>query len=529
MFKKTVFTITFIVLISIFSCAKRGTIDGGRKDTIAPVLKMSFPKNGATSFVGNEIKMVFDEYVKLKDINKQLIISPPMKFFPEILPTTASKSLTIKIKDTLLPNTTYSFNFGQSIEDFNENNPYKQFKFVFSTGKFIDSLKLNGKIKDAYNNDSEHFVSVLLYEIDTKFNDSVVYKKNPSYITNTLDSLKTFKIENIKAAKYMLFALKDKNNNNKFDPNNEKIGFQKKFISVPNDSVFELKLFKEATKTKILKPKQTSGNCILLPFEGKLKNPTIEVKNGSEILKTIITKFQDKDSLQIWYKPIKTDSLDVIIDKERFKIKSKDQKKDSLKFDFKQKTVLNFKENATIHSTVPLTKIDNTKISIINKDSVSVNFTAKYDDLKQDLELIFKKEPSEKYKLKLFPGAMTDFLDRTNDTIVYKTTTRNLTEYGNLRLILQNVKRFPIIVELADDKGKTVYSSYSEKEVTLNFDLIEPSKYILRLIYDTDKNKEWTTGNYLEKQQPEQVIYFNKPIDVRSNWDVEQVWDCKIE
>jgi uncharacterized protein (DUF2141 family) len=344
-----------------------------------------------------------------------------------------------------------------------------------------------------------------------------------------LDSLKTFKIENIKAGKYMLFALKDKNNNNKFDPNNEKIGFQKNFISVPNDSVFELKLFKEATKTKILKPKQTSGNCILLPFEGKLKNPTIEVKNGSEILKTIITKFQDKDSLQIWYKPIKTDSLDVIIDKERFKIKSKDQKKDSLKFDFKQKTVLNFRENATIHSTVPLTKIDNTKISIINKDSVLVNFTTKYDDLKQDLELIFKKEPSEKYKLKLFPGAMTDFLDRTNDTIVYKTTTRNLTEYGNLRLILQNVKSFPIIVELADDKGKSVYSSYSEKEITLNFDLIEPSKYTLRLIYDTDINKEWTTGNYLQKQQPEQVIYFNKPIDVRSNWDVEQVWDCKIE
>ncbi len=529
MFKKTVLNILFLTFILIVGCAKRGSIDGGRKDTIAPILKMSFPENGSTAFVGNEIKLFFDEYVKLKDINKQLIISPPMKYFPEILPTTASKSLLIKIKDTLLPNTTYTFNFGQSIEDNNENNPYKQFKFVFSTGKFIDSLQLNGKIKDAYNKDSEHFVSILLYEIDAKINDSVVYKKSPSYITNTLDSLKTFKIENIKAGKYMLLALKDKNNNNKFDPNNEKIGFQKKFITLPNDSIFELNLFKEETKIKVLKPKQASGSRILLPYEGKLKNPKIELKNGSETLKTIITKFQDKDSLQIWHKPIKTDSLQVIVDKETFKIKIKDQKKDSLKFDLKQKTVLNFRENAIIHSSIPLNKIDNSKISIINKDSIIVNFTTKYDDLNQDLELIFKKEPLEKYKLKLFPGAMTDFLDRTNDTIVYKTTTRNLTEFGNLNLLLQNVKSFPIIVELADDKGNTIYTAYSDKETTFNFDLIEPSKYTLRLIYDTDKNKQWTTGNYIQKQQPEQVIYFSKPIDVRSNWDVEQIWDCKLD
>jgi Bacterial Ig-like domain len=529
MFKKSIILIFSLILISIYSCAKRGSIDGGRKDTIAPVLKMSFPKNGATTVIGNEIKLYFDEYVKLKDVNKQLIISPPMKYTPEILPTTASKSLTIKLKDTLLPNTTYSFNFGQAIEDFNENNPYKQFKFVFSTGKYIDSLKLEGKIKDAYNKDSDHFVSVMLYEVDEKFNDSVVYKKPPRYVTNTLDSLKTFKIENIKAGKYMLLALKDNNNNNKFDPKSEKIGFRKKFIRLPSDTIYELKLFKEEPKNKVLKPKQASGNRLILPYEGKLKNPKIEVKNGTETLKTIVTKFQNKDSLQIWLKPIKTDSLQVFVNNEIFKIKVKEQKKDSLKFEFKQKTELNFRENATIHSDIPLTKIDNSKISIRNKDSVIVNFTTKYDDLNQDLELIFKKEPLEKYNLKLYPGAMTDFLDRTNDTIYYKTSTRNIADYGNLRLVLQNVKSFPIIVALTDDKGKTIYEVYSEKELTINFDLIEPSKYTLRLIYDTDKNKEWNTGNYLQKQQPEQVIYFDKPLDIRANWDVEQVWDCKNE
>jgi len=193
-------------MLLLMSCAKRGSITGGDKDTIAPVLKASFPKNFSTNFNGKEIKLIFDEYVKLKNINKQLIISPPMKNQPEILPQAASKILTIKLKDTLQPNTTYSFNFGQSIEDNNEGNPYQQFKYVFSTGAYIDSLKINVKVKDALEKKVDNFVSVMLYEINEKFNDSTIYKETPRYITNTLDSLKIITIENIKAGKDLLVA-----------------------------------------------------------------------------------------------------------------------------------------------------------------------------------------------------------------------------------------------------------------------------------------------------------------------------------
>ena len=140
-----------IFLLIIVSCAKRGSISGGLKDTIAPVLKVGFPKNYSTSFTGQSIKLTFDEYVKLKDINKQLIISPPIAKKPQILPLTASKTVSINFLDPLEPNTTYSLNFGQSIEDNNEGNPYKQFKYIFSTGTFIDSLSISGNIKDAYN------------------------------------------------------------------------------------------------------------------------------------------------------------------------------------------------------------------------------------------------------------------------------------------------------------------------------------------------------------------------------------------
>lgn len=120
MLKKAVIIVMLLGLLTQIGCAKRGTITGGAKDTLAPVLTTSFPKNYATNFKGNEIELVFDEYVKLKNVTKQLIVSPPMKKTPSILPYSASKTIAIKLYDTLLENTTYSFNFGNSIEDNNE-------------------------------------------------------------------------------------------------------------------------------------------------------------------------------------------------------------------------------------------------------------------------------------------------------------------------------------------------------------------------------------------------------------------------
>src|SRR6478609_6492236 len=113
MFQKHFKYIPFLFLLFFISCAKRGAITGGAKDTISPTLKYSFPENYSVKFQGNKIKLTFDENIKLKNLNKQLIISPPMKNEPLITPTTATKVLTINIKDTLEPNTTYSLNFGQ--------------------------------------------------------------------------------------------------------------------------------------------------------------------------------------------------------------------------------------------------------------------------------------------------------------------------------------------------------------------------------------------------------------------------------
>ena len=521
----------------MMSCAKRGSITGGLKDTLAPVLSSSSPKNFNTNFKGDQIVLNFDEYVKLKNLNKQLVISPPMKHEPLITPTNVSKVLTIKIKDTLQPNTTYSFNFGQSITDNNEGNAMNQFKYIFSTGPYIDSLSIGGIVKDAYEKNVDNFVSVMLYEVNDKYKDSVVYKDLPRYITNTLDSLRTFKLENLKAGKYLLVAMKDKGSNNKFNPKDDKIGFIKHFITVPNDTLFELELFKETLPLKTLKPIQASGNRLFLPYEGKqnfkLSQPKIVLKNNDEILETIVTQFPKKDSLQVWYKPLKADSLQLEVTKEnynkKFTFKIKDQKKDTLNITAVQNGVINFRDRFTLETATPLVKFDKSKIKLINKDSLDVDFTTEYNELEQKLYVDFKKEPLEKYKFTFLPGALTDFYDNVNDTLSYKLTTKEYADYGNLVLNLKNVKRFPIIVEITNKKGDVVLASdYSEGNTKIQFDLLQPESFTLRITYDDNKNKIYDSGNFLNKTYAEEVFYYQKEIDVRTNWDVDETIDLSI-
>jgi hypothetical protein len=529
--------IPFLLVFLMMSCAKRGSITGGLKDTLAPVLKYSTPKNFSTDFKAKEIILTFDEYVKLKNTNKQLIISPPMKHEPIILPTTASKEITIKITDTLQPNTTYSLNFGQSIADNNEGNAINQFKYVFSTGAYIDSLSIGGRIKDAYDKNVDNFVSVMLYEVNDKYKDSVIYKEFPRYITNTLDSLRTFKLENLKAGKYLLVALKDKGNNNKFNPKDDKIGFIKNYITVPNDTLFELELFKESQALKALKPIQASGNRLYLPYDSKqdfqISKPKVVLKNKNEILESVVTRFPKKDSLQVWYKPIKVDSLSMEVSNEnynkKFSFKVKDQKKDTLSITTTQSGVLNFRDRFTLESATPLVKFDKSKIKLVNKDSVAVDFKTEYDEFEQKLYVDFKKEPLEKYKFTFLPGALTDFFDKTNDTLSFKLSTREYADYGNLILNLKNVKRFPIIVELTNKKGDVVLASqYSESQSKLEFNLLEPNAFTLRIIYDDNKNKIYDSGNFLKKTYAEEVFYYQKEIDVRTNWDVDETIDLSI-
>uniref|UniRef100_UPI004049C995 Ig-like domain-containing protein n=1 Tax=Flavobacterium sp. TaxID=239 RepID=UPI004049C995 len=530
--KKIYFIVLFFVfalVINLTSCAKRGTITGGLIDTIAPKIVNSNPENHKTNFSGKEIKINFNELIKVKEINKQLVISPPMKKTPIIIPQgSASKFISIKILDTLQENTTYSFNFGQSITDNNEGNPYSQFKYIFSTGNYIDSLSIIGKIKDAYNQKVENFVSVQLYNAAT-FTDSTVYKENPIYVTNTLDSLKTFALENLKGGKYYLIALKDINNNYKFDPNIDKIGFLKESISIPNDTLFELELFKEVNSFKARKPTQESNNKFFIATEGNTENIKITAKAIDKDLPIVVTKYpeKNKDSLQIFIQNTKLDSIVFTVENgsysKSFTSKVRELKTtDSLSIDAGKKGILSFRENFTLLTSTPVSEIKKAKISLLNKDSIPVEFTVKHNVFDQEIVFDFKKEENEKYNLQLLPGAVKDFYLEENDTLNYSFNTKSFSDYGNLKVNLKKATRYPLILELINESGSVVATAIVTDDSSIAFDAIEPNIYTLRVIYDDNKNGVWDSGNYLEKLQAEQVQYYPKTIDVRANWDVEQ-------
>ena len=264
-------------------------------------------------------------------------------------------------------------------------------------------------------------------------------------------------------------------------------------------------------------------------YEGNPKGAKVTVKNGAEIIPSIVTQFPKKDSLQVWFKPIKADSLHVAVSKDKFKedftVKLKKQKADTLSISAEFTGNLPLREKFTLNSNIPLLNFDKSKISIKNKDSLAVDFTIENDEFHQKLLLNFKKEPLEKYQISFLPGALTDFYEKQNTTLKYTIATKNSSDYGNLKVILEHVKKFPVIVELTDKEGKVIATEYTEKNTIVEFLAVEPAVYTLRIIYDDNKNGIWDTGSYIEKRQTEEVIYFPKEIDVRANWDVEQPFE----
>jgi uncharacterized protein (DUF2141 family) len=523
------FLSNFILLIVIglvfAQCANRGTPSGGEKDTTPPVIVKSEPENYSTNFTSNEIKIYFDEYIKIKDLQKQLIISPPMDPEPEITPLgSASKYITIKIFDTLQPNTTYAFNFGESIVDNNESNPYPYYRYVFSTGPTIDSLQVNGFIEDALDQNPEEFVSVMLYEADSTFTDSIVYKQKPKYITNTLDSTAIFKLENLKAGKYFLVALKDENNNYTFQQKEDKIGFKKEFITVPTDSSYTLKLFKEITDFKATRPILASGNKIAFGFEGDHENMKID------ILSSVPNEFENKiikdsksDSLYYFFKPdIKSDSLIFQVSNTNYKdtltVRMRSLEKDSLVVSAKSQLNLKLNEDFILTANNPLISLNENMVSIMAKDSSAVEYSSSFETITNSYTFNFEKQEDSSYKIQFLPGALQDMFGAVNDTLDFNIRTRALSDYGNLRLTLENAT-YPAIVQLVTTQGEVKSELYTTKPEPLDFIHITAGKYLVRVVYDANDNKKYDTGNYLKKIQPERVSYYPTVLDIRSGWD----------
>ncbi len=515
------------VVLAALQCARRGSPSGGPKDTTPPVLLKAEPENLTTEFKAKKIRLYFDEYIKLEDVQNQLIVSPPLKYNPEVTPQGgASKYVEVTLKDTLLENTTYTLNFGQSIVDNNEGNPNSFLTYVFSTGTYIDSLTVSGVVKDAFNKKADEFISVMLYEIDTAYTDSTTYNKPPNYITNTLDSTTIFQLKYLKAGKYAIIAIKDESKNNVFDQNTDKIGFIEDTVSLPTDTVFLLNLFKEIPNYSLKTPNYAAANKIIFGYSGG--DVKLDIETLTEIpdsISTLIVKDPEKDTLNYWFIPFEIDSIIFKVTNERLKkidtftVKTRKLAADSLMLIPSHRNSINFADEFYITSSIPIAAMDTTRIAIFNKDTLAVNFKAQLDTTKNQMSVDFEKESDETYYLNLLPNFITDFFGETNDTINYRLSTGGYADFGNLRLNLAGEITYPIIVQLTDEKEKLYREIYVSEATALDFNTLEPGNYLIRIIFDSNSNGIWDTGNYLKKIQPERVIYYPSVIELRANWE----------
>ncbi len=515
------------VVLATLQCARRGTPTGGPKDTTPPVLIKAEPENLTTEFKAKKIKLYFDEYIKLEDVQNQLIVSPPLKYNPEVLPQGgASKYVEITLKDTLLENTTYTLNFGQSIVDNNEGNPNGFLTYVFSTGTYIDSLTVSGVVKDAFNKNADEFISVMLYEIDTAYTDSTTYNKPPNYITNTLDSTTIFQLKYLKAGKYAIIAIKDEAKNNVFDQNTDKIGFIEDTVYLPTDTVYLLNLFKEIPNYILKTPNYAAANKIIFGYSGGDQKLDIEALTEiPDSIRTLVVKDPEKDTLNYWFTPFEIDSIIFKVTNENLKkidtftVKPRKLAADSLMLIPSHRSKINFADEFYITSSIPVVAIDTTKMAIFNKDTVAVNFKTQLDTAQNRMLVDFEKEPDEIYYLNLLPNSITDFFGESNDTINYRLSTGGYADYGNLRLNLAGEITYPIFVQLTDEKGKLYREIYLSEATAIDFNTLEPGNYLIRIIFDSNANGRWDTGNYLKKIQPERVIYYPGVIEMRANWE----------
>ncbi len=520
----------FWMALVLWQCARRGNPTGGEKDITPPQLIRTEPENFSTEFKSDKIRLYFDEFIKLEDVQNQLIISPPLKNKPEIRPQGGvSKFVELILKDTLTENTTYTFNFGQSIVDNNEGNPNSFLTYVFSTGTYIDSLTLSGAVKDAFNRRADEFISVMLYELDTAFTDSTVFKSPPNYISNTLDSLPIFELKNLKAGTYKLIALKDVNKNNLFDQRQDKIGFVEDTIIIPSDSIYLLNLFQEIPDYNISVPSYVAKNRIIFGYQGKPDDFVIEsLTDLPDSVRTKILKDRETDTLNYWFTPTDLDSIvfmvrnDILERKDTFTVKTRKLAMDSLQLSSSASGKFDFEATFGILSNTPIVEVDTSKIGFFVSDSLKYPYTFTLDSVRSQVNFDFKKEPNQSYTFSLLPGAITDFFGFENDSLDYRLSTGSYADYGNLRVNITGAVRFPIIVQLTDDQGELEREVISELPSPIEFNNLNPGNYMIRVIFDDNANGIWDTGHYLEKKQPEKISYYPDIIEVRANWELEQ-------
>ncbi len=557
---KSNFLFLIIILIIIFcDCANPLPPEGGPRDKRPPGIDSTASSGfSATNFNDDRITLTFDEWVRLKDANKQIVISPPFDEQPVI--RVKGKSVIVQFKEKLRSNTTYTVNFGEAIEDITEGNKVENLRYVFSTGDYIDSLRIRGRVRDAYTNKPVEDAVVLLYD---NMEDSVVYKEKPFYFSRT-NSTGDFEMKNLKEGRYKALALKDENYNYKLDATGEQIGFLEEDLILTDSFRTKLNflIFEEQQALRLVSAKATQYGRVR--FQLNTNPQKIRVQHLTAQRDFPAYAEIENDSIIYWF-----DTQDTLPEQQfvlyanaelRDTVKVKMPKRtqfmaaeSKLKLMFRSATSLGIgsdakakydealfsaemrdihpEKPAEIEFNHPIYEVNGKDILLLEdslKKPVAPNLDLMEDD-RRYLILEYDWKGGVQYELVIPAGALTDIYGLTNDTLRLPYQVKKTEDYGNIDLIIDSLETDKnYLVELLTLKGEILerLTATSGETFEYRFESLVPEKYIIRVVEDDNQNGKWDSGNYLQRKNPEK-IYTKTVSEMRADWDVEVVMSLR--
>ncbi len=455
----TILCILTILIISGSGCANIIPPSGGPRDSLAPVLVSASPKDSTINFKSNRITLTFDEYIDLADVQNNLLFTPLFENVPVI--EARLKTLTIRIRDTLEPNTTYSFNFGNAVQDVNEHNLYKNFTYLFSTGSYIDSLTLSGKVILAETGKIDSTLTVVLH---TDFTDSAVTKSRPRYAAR-LDSAGNFTFRNLPRDSFAIYAIGEAGTMRRYTSPDQFFAFYDSAVVSGSGRPVTLYAYKEE-ETKPKKPASTSsGQKGGTPADKRLRYTTNLSNNQQDLLTDLRLTFE-----------------------------------------------------------LPLRNLDTIKIRLTTDSTFTpvTDYHVTTDSTGKELRLATAWKQGASYQLILDKDFGEDSTGRKllrADTLEFNA--RKTTDYGQISIRVRNIDtaQNPVLQFVQSDK---VVFSAPIKSGVFNQSLFLPGDYDLRILYDTNGNGKWDAGRFFEgKRQPELVKPIAQKINVKPDWENE--------
>ena len=554
-----------ILTLLVVACASIAQPDGGEYDEIPPKVVSAFPAERATGVQTRKARINFDEYIKLQNASEKVIVSPPQLEPANI--RADGKRIKIDFNDSLMPNTTYTVDFGDAIEDNNEGNPMGNYTYSFSTGDDIDTMEVSGTVLNAEDLEPVKGMLVGLYPLDSNLTDSILRTTPFSRVSRTNGSGR-FTIKGVKPGKYRAYALDDKDANFVFSQKSEKIAFDSVIFEtsckrdvrmdtirrdtieydsirvvpythfLPDDLVL-LSFLEDGQDQHLLKNERTDPEVFRLYFTAPADTlPVIKGLNFDESCLvceasekndtltywiTDTTYYRQQDTLKFELSFMATDTTGVlspytekleIVPKNTWAKKWKEQSKKIEEWNKEREKKIKKAKKPLPHEENPYTK---TFLEVSCKPTGALDpnqnprFTAKEPLAKVDTTKIhfYIKQDSD-----WIPAPFL-FLPSNNDKKVY-------TLYAEW----DSKEKYKFSADSCafTRSDKPVATQKADKDGHADFFYTKPGDYYVRCFIDANQNGVWDTGNYDEGRRPEEVFYFPQKLSLKANWDLEQDW-----